>query len=68
MGGQEKAILINCPITGKPVLTGLFATTRSFKTLMINTHKVNCHHCGQVHTWSKNDAYLAGEKRSSSPL
>lgn len=57
-----KALLIKCPDTGKPVLTGLFMNTAAFLNLAIDSREVRCPHCGQIHLWSKKDAHLAGEQ------
>jgi uncharacterized protein YbaR (Trm112 family) len=57
------ALLIVCPITRKPVLTGLFMNRKSFRKESIDNGKLLCPHCGQVHVWSKKDAHLAGESR-----
>ena len=61
MEGDKKAILIKCPDTGKPVLTGLFMNKAAFLNLLIDARKVRCPHCGQIHIWRKKDAHLAGE-------
>jgi hypothetical protein len=55
------AILIVCPTTSQPVLTGLFMNRRSFRKERIENREVLCPHCGQVHIWSKKDAHLAGD-------
>ena len=61
MDVDKKAILIRCPATGKPVLTGLATNKATFLNLLIDSREVRCPHCGQIHIWSKKDAHLAGE-------
>ena len=58
---DEIAVMIKCPNSGKPVMTGLSMSKGSFQKALIGTHEVRCPHCGQVHMWSKKDAHLAGE-------
>jgi uncharacterized protein YbaR (Trm112 family) len=55
------AVLIVCPITREPVLTGLAMTRKAFRKEKIENREVLCPHCGQIHIWSKKDAHLAGE-------
>ena len=61
MDVDKKAILIRCPATGKPVLTGLATNKATFLNLLIDSREVRCSHCGKVHVWNKKDAHLAGE-------
>jgi hypothetical protein len=63
METNQRAILINCPSTGKPILTGLAANKATFVDTMIQRHQTLCPHCGATHVWSKKDAHLAGTKR-----
>ena len=61
MDVDKKAILIRCPATGKPVLTGLATNKATFLNLLIDSREARCPHCGKVHVWNKKDAHLAGE-------
>jgi hypothetical protein len=52
--------MIKCPVTGKPLATGIaFGTRQAFETSTLTNNRVGpCPHCGQTHTWSKPDAWL----------
>lgn len=54
-------VVIDCPVTGKPVRTGIGMDRASFEGSALTNNQVDCPHCGQVHTWSKADARLEGE-------
>ena len=52
-------VMITCPNTGKPVPTGIGMNKASWATTTLADNTVGeCPHCGQTHTWSKEDAYL----------
>lgn len=58
------SVMITCPTTQKPVNTGIGATKEAFddpKTVM-QKNGASCPHCGQMHVWSREDAYLEGDK------
>ncbi len=61
MEPDKLAIMINCPMTGKPVKTGISMNSLLFRNATIVCREVKCPHCGTVHIWSKKDAHLAGE-------
>jgi hypothetical protein len=52
---------IACPSTGKPLNTGFGMDKQSYKTTELKNNTVKCPHCGQQHTWSKEDVLLEGE-------
>ncbi|SFH06756.1 hypothetical protein SAMN04488020_106120 [Palleronia marisminoris] len=52
-------VLIKCPVTGKPVKTGIVAEREGFEESVLEESTVPCPHCGQTHTWDKQDAWLA---------
>jgi len=52
-------IMITCPNTKQPVPTGIGADEESFRTMTLDNNFVQCSACGQLHTWSKKDAFLA---------
>jgi hypothetical protein len=54
-------IIISCPSTGHPVPTGIGADKMSFESSSFTGNSVTCVACGQQHTWSKDDAWLAGD-------
>jgi hypothetical protein len=53
-------IMIKCPVTGKPLPTGIGIDKKSWENpsnQFSNNQIGPCPHCGQMHTWSKKDAY-----------
>ncbi len=51
-------VMIECPVTGQPSATGLKMDPTDFS---LNAPAQNCHvcrHCGQKHTWKKEDAWF----------
>jgi hypothetical protein len=57
------SVLITCPVTGKPVNTGI-GSVRNEAFAASDFRKMEsgpCPYCGQVHSWDKEDAYLEGE-------
>lgn len=53
------AILIRCPTTNRAVPTGFKADAETFESIDYYQLKFNCPACGAVHTWSKENAWLA---------
>ena len=52
-------VVIKCPMTSKEVPTGIsVANPEMFESMTLTTNSVSCPHCGQTHTWSKEDAFL----------
>ena len=51
-------VMIRCPETGKALPTDLVMTKSQFETSTLENNTVNCPHCGQNHTWSKDDVWL----------
>ena len=51
-------ILISCPMTGKPLQTGLDTATVNFEDLPNLALPVVCPHCRQVHLWKPSDAWV----------
>lgn len=59
------AVMIRCPISGKPIDTGIALNRESFddpNTVMEN-NVTSCPYCQQMHTWGKQDAFLEGEQQ-----
>jgi hypothetical protein len=54
-------IMATCPSTGKPIPVRIAMPKPSFEASTFVGAKVSCPHCGQAHTWNKEDAYLEGE-------
>ena len=59
-------VLINCPLTDKPVYTGvkLPKDLLDSKSIKIGPHKARCLHCGQVHEWGRKEAYISQNGRN----
>lgn len=51
-------VMIKCPETNKPVSTGIAMDEKSFNSSTLSNNNVQCPHCGKMHTWQKEDAYL----------
>lgn len=59
-------VLIACPVTGEPVPTGFVMDPASFESATLVDNSFGpCPSCGRVHTWSKPDAWIEGEKPRS---
>ena len=54
-------ILIKCPKTGLSLSTQMGVDSqKDFDSSTFAGNSVNCPHCGQVHVWSKKDAWVEG--------
>jgi predicted nucleic acid-binding Zn-ribbon protein len=53
-------IMIKCPKTKKEVCTGMKMDKADFETSTLpdNNMIMHCPHCGENHTWGKEEAYL----------
>ena len=51
-------VMIKCPVRGKAVPTGMEADEAAFKSVKYENNEFGCPACGQIHTWSKEDAFL----------
>jgi hypothetical protein len=52
-------IMIRCPATGKIADTGLETTSQQeFAAGAFIGQRLTCPHCGQVHRWQKEEAFL----------
>lgn len=53
-------LMITCPTTNKAVPTGMSMDQASFEnpTNTMENNSSQCAACGQMHTWSKADAFL----------
>jgi hypothetical protein len=57
-------LMIRCPNTGKPLFTGIAIDRATFEnpTNVFRNNTVGpCPHCGQMHTWSKEDAFVSDD-------
>lgn len=51
-------VKIKCPQTGKDVTTGIEMDLQTFRIATLTNNAVQCPYCGQVHVWSKQDAFM----------
>lgn len=51
-------IFIKCPNTGRDVPTGMGMDKGSFESGNLTNNSVGCSACGEMHIWSKEDAFL----------
>ena len=56
-------VLITCPETGSPVETVLRLRPTAFHALQ-GEYRFRCGRCGQVHSWRREDAWLASVRPS----
>ena len=55
-----------CPVTGRPIDTGIEIDEASFARLPAFVGKIFCPHCGSEHEWSKDTARVVdGDKPKS---
>ncbi len=59
-GKPMARIFVTCPETDMPVYTGLAMDKSSFESSTFRDKRVTCPHCGKVHVWQKEEAYLVG--------
>lgn len=52
-------LLIKCPETDKPLPAGLGMHPDEFAQFNLTNISVGCPHCGDVHVWNKQDAWIA---------
>jgi hypothetical protein len=54
-----REIMVKCPETGKEISTGIWCDGESFSRLPFIVSHTSCPLCGQLHGWSKADAWLS---------
>ena len=53
------SIMIKCPKTGKELKTGISVVKKEqFEGSTFGENSVRCLHCGKMHTWDKEEAFL----------
>jgi endogenous inhibitor of DNA gyrase (YacG/DUF329 family) len=52
-------VVIKCPETDEEVPIGVLMDLHTFACLPTQSVELSCPACGQVHAWSKKDAYLS---------
>ena len=62
------SVMIKCPVTGRPVTTGIETEQTVFRRLPKVAGRMQCPACGQEHAWSVTAAWLAGEPRMVEPM
>jgi len=55
-------VMITCPKTKESVSTGMAMDKASFDGSTLAGNTIKCPACGEKHTWSKEDAFLADEE------
>lgn len=58
MGALVPVVAIKCPLTGRPLGTGV-SPPEAFDRSELNNNISRCPHCDRAHTWSKSDAFVA---------
>ncbi len=51
-------VMIRCPESGEGIPAGMRIDAASFETGNLSDQMAKCPHCGQVHAWSTQDAWL----------
>lgn len=51
-------VMIKCPKTGGDVPTGVTMDSSSFEAAEMSGNSFTCPDCGELHTWSKDDAWV----------
>lgn len=54
-------LMVWCPISGRAFSTGIETDARTFASLPNNPERARCPHCGVVHVWWKDDAWLGAD-------
>lgn len=52
-------VMITCPVTGKPVSTGIDAELAALDQAIPFRAFVHCPACGAEHAWSRSDAFIS---------
>ena len=52
-------VMIRCPKTGRSVSTEIETEVSDFERLPYVEAELHCPHCGQSHTWTRREAWLA---------
>jgi hypothetical protein len=55
------AVMIRCPVTGRPVSTAIETEPSVFRKLPKVSSRMHCPACGKDHAWSISSAWLSGE-------
>ena len=55
-------LMINCPVKGKPISTGIEASPESLRQLSNVRTFTQCRRCGMAHGWTVEDAMLVEDE------
>ena len=58
-------VMINCPVGGQPLATGVQLSEAVFATAVFLNVRVQCPHCETEHRWNKSDAFLQEATRET---
>jgi hypothetical protein len=56
-------VLIKCPATSKDVPTGFTMSQDDWDLVSIKADVFKCEECGELHTWTKQDARLVSPSK-----
>ena len=56
-----RPLLIRCPNTNRLIDTGVATDPRTYETGTFSNNTTGCPHCGQPHTWSKENSLLGDD-------
>jgi hypothetical protein len=58
-------VLISCPATGEPMATGIIMSAESLANSKLKNNTTGpCPHCGELHVWDVEDAWIEGEEEA----
>jgi len=57
-GPAIKSLLVRCPSTSKLTDTGQTVEEDRWPTVKLKAQKLACAHCGEIHSWNKEDVIL----------
>ncbi len=60
--------MIRCPNSSDAIFTGHLAAAGAFDDVMAGSNAVGCTVCGELHFWSKAEAWLEMEPDTNAPV
>ena len=54
-------LMLRCPKTGKAFPAGIAIDPASYVSTMFENNRTRCPHCGESHTWSKENVFFESE-------
>ena len=55
---ETRRLMIMCPVEHRSIFTGLEMDERTWATITLEANSIGCPLCGQMHRWSKQDAFF----------